>query len=123
MRHPAKFIFTASSLAILLGSFTASIPSLTTAEELSVADQGQAIAFNKKKGNCLACHAIKGGALAGDIGPELVNVKDRYDKSSLKTQINDARSANNNTIMPPFGPHEILSKDEIEKVVEFIYTL
>jgi len=25
--------------------------------------------------------------------------------------------------MPPFGPHQILSPSEIDKVVEFIYTL
>jgi hypothetical protein len=25
--------------------------------------------------------------------------------------------------MPPFGPHEVLSKSEIDKVVEFIYSL
>jgi len=123
MRHTAKTILTASSIAVLLGSLSLSIPATATAEEASVIEQGKKIAFNKKKGNCLACHAIKGGKLPGNIGPALVDIKSRYDKSALKTQISDARSVNPNTIMPPFGPHEILSKGEIDKVVEFISTL
>ena len=123
MRHPAKLIFTASSLAIVLGSLTAAIPAISSAEEKSIIQQGKDIAFNKKKGNCLACHDIKGGKLAGNIGPQLIDIKDRYNKSALTAQISDARSVNSQTIMPPFGPHEILSKDEIKKVVEFIHTL
>lgn len=123
MRHTAKTIFTASSIAALLGSITLSIPAIATAQDASVIEQGKKIAFNKKKGNCLACHAIKGGKLPGNIGPPLVDIKSRYDQTALKAQITDARTVNPNTMMPPFGPHEILSKGEIEKVVEFIYTL
>jgi L-cysteine S-thiosulfotransferase len=123
MRHTAKTILTASSIAALLGSLTLSIPSIATSEEASAIEQGKAIAFNKKKGNCLACHAIKGGKLPGNIGPPLVEINARYDKSALKAQISDARSVNPNTMMPPFGPHEILSAGEIDKVVEFISTL
>jgi len=123
MRHTAKTIFTASSIAALLGSLTLSIPAIATAQDAAVIEEGKKIAFNKKKGNCLACHAIKGGKLPGNIGPPLVDIKSRYDQTALKAQITDARSVNPNTMMPPFGPHEILSKGEIEKVVEFIYTL
>jgi sulfur-oxidizing protein SoxX len=123
MRHTAKTIFTASSIAALLGSLAFSIPVIATAEEASVVKQGKQIAFNKKKGNCLACHDIKGGKLAGNIGPPLVYIKDRYTKAALKAQISNARSINPNTIMPPYGPHEIMSNDEIDKVVEFIHTL
>ena len=123
MRHTAKTIFTASSIAALLGSLTLSIPAIATAQDAAVIEEGKKIAFNKKKGNCLACHAIKGGKLPGNIGPPLVDIKSRYDQSALKAQITDARAVNPNTMMPPFGPHEILSKGEIEKVVEFIYTL
>ena len=123
MRHTAKIILSVSSIAALLGSLTLSIPAIATAEEASVIEQGKKIAFDRKKGNCLACHAIEGGKLAGNIGPPLVEIKARYDKSALKAQISDARAANPNSMMPPFGPHEILSKGEIDKVVEFISTL
>ena len=87
-------------------------------------EAGKKLAFNRKKGNCLACHQIAGGSLPGNIGPPLVAMKSRFpDKAKLRAQIYDARKANPNTIMPPFGPHAILSDDEIDKVVEFISTL
>ncbi len=124
MRYTAKVISTATSIAALLGSLALSIPAISVAEEASVIDQGKAIAFNKKKGNCLACHQIAGGKLPGNIGPPLVGMKARFpDLNKLKAQITDARKNNPNTIMPPFGPHAILSKDEINKVAEFIYSL
>ena len=31
--------------------------------------EGQKLAFDRSKGNCLTCHAIKGGTLPGSIGP------------------------------------------------------
>jgi len=117
---------TASFLLALAGSM-ALIPvaDLAMAQETgSVVDQGKAIAFDRKKGNCLACHQIAGGDLPGNIGPPLVAMKARYpDKSRLRAQIWDATKLNSNSIMPPFGRQQILSEGEIDKIVEFIYTL
>ena len=31
--------------------------------------EGEKLAFNRSKGNCIACHAIKGGSSVGNIGP------------------------------------------------------
>jgi sulfur-oxidizing protein SoxX len=45
------------------------------------------------------------------------------DKAVLKAQITDPRAKNPNTIMPPFGPHGVLSAKEIDLVTDFIYTL
>jgi len=128
MRHTAKAISTATAVAALLGTLAFSLPGISVAEDASAIAQGKKLAFNKKKGNCLACHEIKGGKLPGNIGPSLsipgVAMKDRYpDKSKLRAQISDARGKNPNTIMPPFGAHEILSEAELDKVVEFIYSL
>ena len=124
MRYTAKAIYTATSLAAVLGALTFSLPSTSIAEEATAIEKGKKIAFNRKKGNCLACHQIEGGNLPGNIGPPLVAMKGRFpDKSKLRAQISDARTNNNNTIMPPFGPHEILSASEIDKVVEFIHSL
>jgi sulfur-oxidizing protein SoxX len=67
---------------------------------------------------------MQGGSLEGNIGPELVNMKQRYpDKAKLRAQIWDATVNNPNTIMPPFGKHKIVSEKEIDAIVEFIYTL
>ena len=124
MRHTAKAISTVTSVAALLGSLAFSIPAITHAADEATIAEGKKIAFDRKKGNCLACHQIEGGRLAGNIGPPLVAMKARFpDKSKLRAQVNDPRKLNPNTIMPPFGPHEVLSQSEIDKVVEFIYTL
>lgn len=124
MRHTAKALYTATSIAALLGSLAFSVPVTSQAAEASVIAEGKKIAFDRKKGNCLACHMIEGGTLPGNIGPPLVAMKARFpDKSKLRAQIWDARTANPNTIMIPFGPHEVLSKGEIDKVVEYIYSL
>lgn len=124
MRYTAKTISTATSLAALLGALSFTMPVITHAADATVVEEGKKIAFNRKKGNCLACHQIEGGDLPGNIGPPLVAMKARFpDKDKLRAQITDSRTMNPNTIMPPFGAHEILSASEIDKVVEFIYTL
>lgn len=90
----------------------------------SAADEGRQLAFDRKKGNCLSCHAIEGGNLPGNIGPPLVAMQARYpDKAKLRAQIWDATTANPNTMMPPFGRHRILSEDDIDKIAEFAHTL
>jgi sulfur-oxidizing protein SoxX len=87
-------------------------------------EKGKQLAFDRKKGNCLACHQIEGGTLAGNIGPPLVAMKARFpDYDKMKAQIADPRVKNPNTIMIPFGPHGVLSAQEIELVSQFIYTL
>ncbi len=82
---------------------------------------GKDIAFDRALGNCLACHMIQGGELAGNIGPPLIAMAARYpDKAKLKAQIYDARVANPDTIMIPFGPMGVLNDEQLDKVVEYI---
>ncbi len=123
MRMKTLVIPSISALA-LVSTLTVA-PAITAAENsAALIEEGKKIAFNRKKGNCLACHAIEGGALPGNIGPPLVNMKERFpDKAKLKEQIWDATRANPYSIMPPFGRHEILEPEELDKVVEFIYSL
>jgi len=86
--------------------------------------QGKAIAFNQKKGNCLACHLIENGKFAGNLGPPLTNIKNRFpDRNQLRAQIFDAAKANANSVMPPFGRNQILTPQEIDQVVDFMYSL
>jgi sulfur-oxidizing protein SoxX len=127
MRQYTSILSTTTSIAALLGSLMLSPTMATAAEEakaLSVVDEGKQLAFDNKKGNCLACHQIAGGELAGDIGPPLVGMQTRFsDKAKLRAQIWDPTTANVNSMMPPFGRHKVLTEDEIDKVVEFIYSL
>ena len=85
---------------------------------------GQKLAFDRGKGNCLACHQIKGGNLAGNAGPPLMMMKTRFpNRAKLRAQIWDATANNPQTVMPPFGRHGILTEQEIDKVVDFIHSL
>jgi sulfur-oxidizing protein SoxX len=124
MRKTARSTLAAAgALAIVMGSFSFA-PGVASAAGASDIEEGKKIAFHRKKGNCLACHKIAGGSLPGNIGPALVNMKARFpDKAKLRAKIFDATVTSPNTIMPPFGKHKILSKSELDKVVEFIYSL
>ena len=103
---------------LMAGSTT---ESAATASEIAA---GKELAFNRKKGNCLACHAIAGGSLPGNIGPPLIAMKARFpDVKVLRAQIWNASANNPNTIMPPFGRHNMLSDDEIDKITTFIHSL
>ncbi len=127
MRQFSSILSTATSVAALLGSLLLTPAIASAAEEakaLTTVEQGKELAFDRKKGNCLACHQIAGGELAGDIGPPLVGMQARFpDKAKLRAQIWDPTIANINSMMPPFGRHKVMSEDEIDKVVEYIYSL
>lgn len=126
MRRLPGILTTAGSVLALAGSLALLPTSSMAADEkaASVVDQGKAIAFNRKKGNCLACHQIEGGSLPGNIGPPLIAMKARFpDKAKLRAQIWDSTKMNPNSIMPPFGRQQILSESDIDKIVEFVYTL
>jgi sulfur-oxidizing protein SoxX len=124
MRLSANIIKTSASAVALLGCLGLFTPLAVSAEGSADITKGKALAFNKKKGNCLACHQIAGGKLAGNVGPPLVAMKARFpDFEKLKAQISDASKNNPNTIMPPFGPHSILSSGDIDKVAKFVHTL
>tara|TARA_R110002074_G_scaffold338790_2_gene509332 strand:- start:1401 stop:1739 length:339 start_codon:yes stop_codon:yes gene_type:complete len=100
-----------------------SVCTLLNLSAISHAD-GKQIAFDRVKGNCLACHKIEGGESPGNIGPELSNMKQRYpDRSLLRQRIWDETQFNPFTVMPPFGKHRILTENEIDQVVDFIYSL
>lgn len=123
MRHTAKIISTTASVAALLGSLALALPASSHADEATI-KEGKDIAFDRVKGNCLSCHKITGGTQTGNIGPELIGMKERFpDKDKLRAQIYDSRTNNPATIMPPFGKHEVLTAGELDKVVEYIHSL
>jgi sulfur-oxidizing protein SoxX len=85
---------------------------------------GLAIAFDRAKGNRLACHMMRGSDVPSNVGPELSDVKKRFpDRAELVAILNDETKRNPQTPMPAFGRNAILTADEIEKIVDFLYTL
>jgi L-cysteine S-thiosulfotransferase len=86
--------------------------------------EGQKLAFDRGKGNCLTCHDIKGGDLPGTIGPALKDIKSKYpDRNDLVAILTDETRRNPETMMPPFGRNRILTNEEINAIVDFLQTL
>jgi sulfur-oxidizing protein SoxX len=105
-----------------LAAGAAAVPAEARAQ--SSAAEGQKLAFDRSKGNCLTCHVIKGGDLPGTIGPELKDIKSKYpDRNDLIAILNDETKRNPQTVMPPFGRNHILTEQEINEVVDFLQTL
>ncbi len=125
MLQPIKKIIAASAVTIVIGGLT--FANAVIAEDkagMSAVEKGKQVSVNRKKGNCLACHVMGDGALPGNIGPPLVAMKARFpDKAKLREQIWDATKKNPNSMMPPFGRHGVLTEEEVDVVVEYVYTL
>ncbi|CAA6825553.1 MAG: Sulfur oxidation protein SoxX [uncultured Thiotrichaceae bacterium] len=125
MRNYMKVAITTVSTLTLAGvlGLTANIASAEEKKEMTLAEKGQALAFDRKKGNCLACHMIPGGDMAGTIAPPLIAMKARFKKEALRAQIAEPRTKNPNSMMPPFEAHGVLSGEEIDAVVEYVHGL
>lgn len=113
-----------SLVGVVLAGVFALIPGISGAISPDTPPAGKALVMEKSKGNCLACHAIADGKQPGNIGPPLIGMKARFpDAERLHNQIWDATDNNPDTRMPPFGKHGILSQEEIDLIIEYLYTL
>ena len=103
-------------LAVTVTSFSA--------RAQSAAAEGEKLAFDRNKGNCLTCHEIKGGSQAGNIAPPLTDIKSKYpNRADLVAIVNDETQRNPQKVMPPFGRNRILTEKEINAIVDFLQTL
>lgn len=101
----------------------AGVAALGVSAASASASKGQQLAFSRSKGNCLTCHVIKGGDSPGNVGPELSNMKARFpDRKELVAIVSDETKRNPQTVMPPFKRNLILTDQEIEDIVDFLYT-
>ncbi len=115
------------SLSVVLAAFICMSQSMAAdVKVVSPAEEGKKIAFDRAKGNCLACHMAGDGVSPGEIGPPLIAMQARYpDKQKLFDKIWGKPGVE---LMPesqmlPFGRNKVLTDDEIHKVVEYLYTL
>lgn len=123
MRKTVKSATVALSLATLFAG-AALVPQLALAADAASVAKGKAIAWDRKGGNCLACHMMPGANLPGDIGPPMIAMKARYpDRQKLYDKIFDATASNPSSRMPPFGRYGIISSSDIEAIVDYLYTL
>ena len=111
-------------IASLAATLLIGAVSISPAGAQSAATEGQKLAFDRSKGNCLSCHDIKGGELPGSIGPALKDIKSKYpDRDDLVAILIDETRRNPQTVMPPFGRNRILTEREIDAIVDFLQTL
>jgi L-cysteine S-thiosulfotransferase len=117
-----KLIGLVGAVTVLAGQFV--MTPIASAEGMDAVEKGKQLAFDRKKGNCLACHSIEGGNSPGNIAPALIAMQSRFsDKASLRAQIWDATVKNPESAMPPFGKNRALSDKELDLIVDFIWTL
>ncbi|WP_374544734.1 c-type cytochrome [Rhodoblastus sp.] len=85
---------------------------------------GQELALDRAKGNCLACHTLKGGDAPSNVGRELVDMKRRFPiRGDLVEILTDESMRNPIAPMPSLGRNHVLSRTEIEQIIDFLYTL
>ena len=114
-------------LLIALLIALACVPVVTTRADSGIEERlekGKQLTMTRSKGNCLACHAIDDGKLPGNVGPPLLSMQLRFpDKAILRAQIWDATERNPDSRMPPFGKHGILSEEEVDLILDYVYSL
>ncbi len=100
---------------------------------------GAAVFKNRKKGNCLACHANADMAdqlFHGEIGPSLDGAGSRWEVADLRGILVNAKNTFDGTMMPAFyvdsGFYRVMPKfegrsnltaQEVEDVLAYVQTL
>jgi sulfur-oxidizing protein SoxX len=99
--------------------------------------KGKKLVINRKKGNCLACHAmpIPEQQFHGEVGPDLNGVGSRLSEAELRLQLVNSKALNPETIMPAFHKvalnrvlkkfkgKTILGAQEIEDILAYLVTI
>jgi sulfur-oxidizing protein SoxX len=123
MRKPIIRTGLAAALLALAGAATAEVE-MPDLELNGDVEAGKAVAMDRSRGNCIACHMMPGGESPGAIGPALIAMQTRYpSKHAVAVQVWDPTVKNPDVVMPPFGKHGILSEQEFVDVVEYIWSL
>lgn len=102
------------------------------------ASRGLKIAVDRKRGNCVACHALPAAeaTFPGDVGPSLAGVGDRLNPGQIRLRVVDQTRVVPRTVMPPYYRVEglkdvapeyagkpILNAGEIEDLVAYLSSL
>ena len=113
------------SISLLIAAaFAGAPPALAQDAVAANVQAGRAIVLDRSKGNCLACHTSVDSDVASSVGPELSKMRARYPKrSDLVAIVQNEQARNPQSAMPPFGVNRILTPDEIEKVVDYLWSL
>jgi L-cysteine S-thiosulfotransferase len=113
------------------------IPSPLT-DQLGEAERGRRIVLDRKRGDCVVCHALPlpERQFHGTVGLPLDGVGNRYTAGALRLRLVDPKALNPQTIMPAYHQVQrlyqvleryrgkpILTAQEIEDVIAYLLTL
>ncbi len=103
------------------GVFIAALTGGQASLAADAVERGRQLALEQ----CQACHFYAGTEQAGTVAPPLQNIKARFpDRKKLFSILYDPVAAlDPYTMMPPFGRNRLLSDDEINLIIDFLYTL
>lgn len=103
------------------------------------ATRGRTLSLDRKKGNCIACHAlpIPEAEFPGEIGPPLIGIGKRLSEGEIRLRVVDAKQLNPATIMPGYYRNPkyfknvkkkyrgktLLTAQEVEDIVAYLVTL
>jgi len=115
----------AACTAVIVACALALVPGFSIADApKGDPEAGKKIANDRKLGNCVACHIMPDTESPGRIGPALIGMRARYpNKAKLRAQIRDATVLNPGSSMPPFGKHGILTEQQLDDVLEYIWSI
>jgi len=98
---------------------------------------GKKLSIHRKKGNCLACHAmpIPEQQFHGEVGPDLSDVGSNLTEAEIRIRLVNPKIINPDTIMPAFHKvslnrvlkkfkgKTILGAQDIEDIIAYLMTL
>ena len=132
----ASIGFSAQAELVKFDIVDGTIPQSLTGKAGDAAN-GRKLAYNRKKGNCLACHVmpIPEQQFHGTIGPALDGVGSNLNSAELRMRMVDAQAINPDSVMPAFyktGQVRVMKKfvgktilqpQEIEDIIAYLTTL
>jgi sulfur-oxidizing protein SoxA len=88
-------------------------------------ERGKKLVSDRRRGgSCFACHIFPEAQLPGDVGPDLSAIGgSNRSEEFLFNYIYDPRHLKPDSVMPPWGAHELFSPQEIVDIVVYLKTL
>jgi sulfur-oxidizing protein SoxA len=90
------------------------------------AENGQKLVADRSRGgSCYTCHVLPGANLPGNVGPDLstIGTWQKRTDTYLFNYIYDPRNVNPQTVMPPWGTHQVFTTEEIWDMVAYLKTM
>ncbi|MEN8802370.1 MAG: sulfur oxidation c-type cytochrome SoxX [Thiogranum sp.] len=121
MKYVSKMFFACVAGTLLVGGSLISQDAIAAEKAKTPHEQGKELTITL----CQACHQFEGTNQAGTVGPPIVAMKARFpDRKKLYGIIYDPHVATKSySMMPPFGRNGLVDDNQIQLIIDFLYTL